>query len=195
MRLFSADKAQLQIEAQAWNNAMALRAKRGWWNEPPFSDFTSGSQDWLSQRMYADTNRLMMAPARVELWHWRPEGGAVAVRISELPESHCIEYDLPCPGYYQVDFFLNQAAGRWEPHVLAWNCLAGHRVGIAQLSAVAHRYDPTRAPDAQPKPGSAVFAVVDKTTKDFTVVFNDFNGFSVDRPYGQHDCDLIALLA
>ena len=85
MRLFSADKAQLKAEAEAWNNAMTLRSKAGWWNEQPFADFTSGSQDWLSQRMYADTNRLMMAPERVELWHWRPEGGAVAVRISEHP--------------------------------------------------------------------------------------------------------------
>jgi hypothetical protein len=49
--------------------------------------------------------------------------------------------------------------------------------------------------DKQPRPGSAVLAVVENTTKDFTVIFNDYNGFATDRPYGDHIYDLGALLA
>ena len=195
MRLFGRDKAKLKAEGEAWGCVMGLRAKvGGWWNQFPYADHTLGAQDHLIQRRLADENRLLMAPARAELWRWKPEGGPVAVRISEVPEGHCREYDLPMP-YFQVDWFLNQAAGRWEPHLLDWGCLVGHKIGLAQISQIAHRYDPDIAPEAQPRPGSAVFAVVEKTTRDFTVVFNDYNGFATDKAYGQHDCDLVALLA
>ena len=195
MRLFGRDKAKLKAEGEAWGCVMGLRAKvGGWWNQFPYADHTIGAQDHLIQRRLADENRLLMNPTRAQLWHWKPEGGAVAVRSTEVPEQHCREYDLPTP-YFQVDWFLNQAAGRWEPHLLDWGCLVGHKIGLAQISQIAHRYDPDIPPDKQPKPGSAIFAVVEKTTRDFTVVFNDYNGFATDKAYGQHDCDLVALLA
>ena len=106
----------------------------------------------------------------------------------------CETLDLPWP-FYQCDWYLNQATSRWEPHLLHWGCLAGHTVGIAQIAAISHRYDPTVPVDKQPRPGSAVLAVVENTTKDFTVIFNDYNGFATDRPYGDHIYDLGALLA
>jgi len=195
VRLFGRDKARLKEEGEAWGRVMGLRAKvGGWWNQFPYVDHTIGAQDHLTQRRLADENRLLMNPTRSQLWHWKPEGGAVAVRISEVPERHCQQWDLPFP-FYQTDFFLNQAEARWQAALLEWGCLPGHTVGIAQIAQLHHCYDPAVPPDKQPRPGAAVFAVVENTTRDFTVVFNDFNGFATDRPYGEHTYDLGALLA
>ena len=57
------------------------------------------------------------------------------------------------------------------------------------------RFDPDLPFDRQPRPGSAQFGIVTGKTKDFTVIFNDFNGFSIDRDYGPRSHDLCALLA
>jgi hypothetical protein len=94
--------------------------------------------DHLSQRRLNDENRLLMNPTRAELPRWKPADGAIAVRISEIPESHCRTWDLPWPGYYQVDFFLDQTAGCWRVALLEWGALVNHKIGLAEISAISH---------------------------------------------------------
>jgi|SRR6516164_5943168 hypothetical protein len=103
-------------------------------------------------------------------------------------------WDLPFP-FDQTDFSLNQGEARWQAALLEWGSLVNHKIAIAQIAQLHHRFDPAVPIDKQAKPGSAVFAVVENTTKDCTVIFSDFNGFATDQPYGEHTWDLVALLA